>query len=89
MDIDDVGLRVEVIVPDILKQHRPGDDLAFVLHHIFQKPEFTRLKDDLLARPLHLMGKTVELQVADSVECVDVLAASPPAENLNAGEKRC
>src|SRR5579872_7406875 len=34
VDVDDVGLRIEVIIPDVLQQHGAGDHLAGVLHEI-------------------------------------------------------
>src|SRR6185312_4049395 len=49
MHVDDVGLRVEVIVPDVFQQHGAGDDLAGVLHEIFEQPVLARLQHDLLA----------------------------------------
>ncbi len=36
MHIDDIGLRVEVIVPDALEQHRAGHDLTRVAHQEFE-----------------------------------------------------
>jgi hypothetical protein len=31
VDIDDVGLRIEMIVPDMLQQHRAGNHMAGVV----------------------------------------------------------
>ena len=50
MDVDDIGLRVEVIVPDILEQHGAGHDMAGIAHEIFEQLEFARLQQDRLAR---------------------------------------
>ena len=38
-----------MVVPDVLEQHGAGDDLAGVLHEIFEQAEFARLQHDLLA----------------------------------------
>src|SRR3569623_326838 len=37
VDVDHVGLRVEMVVPDVLEQHGAGHDLAGVLHQIFEQ----------------------------------------------------
>src|ERR1700688_1730256 len=44
MHVDHVGLRIEMIVPDMFEQHRAGDNLAGVLHQIFEQAEFARLQ---------------------------------------------
>ena len=36
VDVDHVGLGIEVIVPHVLEQHRPGHDLAGMLHQVFE-----------------------------------------------------
>src|ERR1700710_2732781 len=52
MDVDDVGAGIEMIVPDLLEQHRPSDDAAFVAGEIFEQPIFARLEVDHLAGAL-------------------------------------
>src|SRR3954471_2951999 len=42
VDVDDVGRGIEMKVPDVLQQHCPGYNAAFVAHQIFQKLEFPR-----------------------------------------------
>src|SRR5690242_6160434 len=49
MHVDHVGLRVEMVVPDILQQHRARDDMARVAHQVFEQPELARLQLDCLA----------------------------------------
>ena len=44
MDVDDVGLGVEMVVPDFLQQHRSGDDLALMSHEMLEKTKLARLK---------------------------------------------
>ena len=50
MHVDDVRLRIEVVVPNVLKQHGARHNLPRVLHQIFKQSVFARLKQDLLAR---------------------------------------
>src|SRR5277367_3143343 len=45
--VDHVGLRIEMIIPDVFEQHGAGDHLAGVLHQIFEQPEFAWLQHDL------------------------------------------
>src|SRR5205807_3870405 len=52
VNVDDVGLRVEMIVPDMFEQHRSGDDVAGIAHQIFEKAKFARqYLDRLVAAP--------------------------------------
>ena len=44
MHVDDIGLRVEMIVPDVLQQHGARHHLAGVLHQIFEQAELARLQ---------------------------------------------
>src|ERR1700727_2528639 len=53
--VDHIGLRIEVIVPDMFEQHGARDHLAGVLHEIFQQTEFARLQCDFLGPPGHLV----------------------------------
>src|SRR5205085_12241462 len=53
MDVDDVGPRIEMIVPHLLEQHRPGHHPPLVAGEIFEQPVFPRLQIDLPPRPLH------------------------------------
>src|SRR5688500_11630374 len=42
--IDDVRLRIETVIPNVLQDHRLGDDAARVAHEIFEQGEFARLE---------------------------------------------
>src|SRR5204863_5135627 len=85
--VDDVGLRVEVVVPDVLEQHRAGDDLAGMLHEVFEQPELARLQHDGLAGARHLVGEAVEREVADAVAGGLLLGGGPAHQRLDAGEQ--
>ena len=47
--VDHVGLRIEVIVPHVLQQHRAGHDLAGMPHQIFEQAELARLQLQFLS----------------------------------------
>src|ERR1700685_1453531 len=66
VDIDHIGLRIEMIVPNVFEQHGAGDHLAGVLHQIFEQPEFARLQDDLFCAARDLVRQPVEGQIGDS-----------------------
>src|SRR6188472_3559923 len=51
IDVDDICRGIEMKIPDVLQQHCPRYDAAFIAHHIFQKLEFPRKKKNFLAAP--------------------------------------
>src|SRR5688572_22599578 len=51
MHVDDVGLRIEMIVPHRLEQHGAGDELALVAHQVLEQRELARLQVDGFPRP--------------------------------------
>src|SRR6476646_4724399 len=53
MHVDDVGARVEMIVPDLLQKHRAGHDPALVAGEIFEQQILARFEVELFARALH------------------------------------
>src|SRR5260370_7633544 len=78
--VDDVGLRVEMIIPHVLEQHGASDDLTRVLHEILEQAELPRLQDDFVACASHLMRKPVDLEIADAID--PLLAAAAPTHQL-------
>ena len=65
MDVDDVGLRQEFVVPDILKQHGAGDDLSGPAHEIFEQLELARQQIDTLAVAARLALDEIEFERPD------------------------
>ena len=77
-----------MIIPHVLQQHRARDDLAGVLHQIFQQPIFARLKRDLLAVAGQFVAQAIQLQIADAQGCCrSDAAAFAPGEDFDAGEQ--
>src|SRR5258708_1334025 len=87
MDIDDVGLRIEMKIPDAFEQHCPGLDLAGVAHQKFEEPVFPRLQVDGLSGARHDAGEQVDLEVADAQDRGDRLTGRPPRESGDAGDQ--
>src|SRR5271165_3816665 len=87
MDVNDVCLRLEVIVPDALQQHRPRHDLAGMAHQIFKQSELARLQIDLLPGAAHISRSQVHLQIADHERCRLALTLITPRQTLDAGQQ--
>src|SRR6185369_9337711 len=49
VNVDNIGARVEMIIPHLLEQHCAGHHPALVAGEIFEKQIFARLQLDLLA----------------------------------------
>src|ERR1700722_377064 len=65
--VNNVGLRIKMIVPNVLQQHGTGHDLSRVPHQIFEQAEFARLQLQLLSAAGDFVRETVELEVADPI----------------------
>src|SRR5438034_4300964 len=50
--VDHIGLRIEVVIPDVFQKHGAGYHLPRMLHEIYQQPELARLQVELLAAAL-------------------------------------
>lgn len=74
-------------VPDVLQQHGPGYDAAFVAHQILQKLEFPRKKNNVLAASAGSPRHQVDRKIADMQDGLldNGLAAS--AKSLDARQQ--
>src|SRR5579864_2531488 len=66
IDIDDVGRRIEMNVPDALQQHCARHHLALVADQVFEHLKFPRQQFDLLAAALDRSRYQVELEIGDA-----------------------
>jgi hypothetical protein len=48
VNVDDVGRGIEIVVPHVLQQHRPRDNLALIANKVLEQLEFTWQQVDLL-----------------------------------------
>ena len=87
MHVDDVGLRVEMIVPDIFEQHGAGHHLPGMAHQIFEQAEFARLQRDVASGAAHRMRQPVEFQIAGAVDRLGLARTGAAAQHLDAGEQ--
>src|ERR1700751_4386048 len=51
IDVDDVGRRIEMQIPDVLQQHRARHHAALIAHQVLEQLELLRQQHDLLAAP--------------------------------------
>src|SRR5271154_3593450 len=65
LHVDDIRLRHKVEIPNILEQHRPGHDLAWSAHEIFEQGEFPRQQINRLAVPPDAPLNEIHLHAAD------------------------
>src|SRR5712664_865510 len=66
IDIDNICRGIEMKVPDVLQQHCPGYDAAFVANQILQKLEFPRKKHNVLAASADGPRHQVDREIADT-----------------------
>src|SRR5579883_2061325 len=92
MDVDDVGLRIEMIVPDIFEQHRPRHHLTGAAHKEFEQAKLAWQKVDLLPAALHCPRQQVHLDIGHLEPRRRRVAAATaqqrlyPCEELGEGE---
>jgi hypothetical protein len=51
IDIDDVGRRVKMKIPNVLQQHRPRNDPTFIANQVLKQLEFAGKQTDIPATP--------------------------------------
>src|SRR6266404_9305395 len=65
MNIHEVRFRNELVVPDLLEESCPRQQLAIPLHHVFEQPKLTRPQIDLTIAALRSAIEEIELQRSD------------------------
>jgi hypothetical protein len=65
VDIDDIGLGIEMVVPHLLQQHGPGHDLTAVTHEVLEQAELPGLQLDLSPGAPDPARQQVHLQIRD------------------------
>jgi hypothetical protein len=69
LHVDDVGLRIEVAVPDGLEQHGARDHLPLVAHQVGEQAQFARLQHDRGTTPRDAEGSEIYREVCDLQVC--------------------
>ena len=89
MHVDDVGLGIEMMVPDLFQQHGARDDMPGMPHQIFEQAELARQQVDRLARPRHAARDQVHFEIGDLEPGLGAAAAGQrlePRQKLGEGE---
>src|SRR5260370_39334663 len=66
IDVDNICGGIEMKIPDVLQQHCPGYNAAFVAHQILQKLEFPGQQKNVLAAPAGGPPHQVDREIADT-----------------------
>src|SRR5437660_2068482 len=85
--VDDVRLRIEVVLPHVREDHRLRDDTAGVAHQVFEERELARADVDDLAGARHAPRQQIEDQVRDGQRRRLRRAGSAAHERLHAREQ--
>src|ERR1700676_5708099 len=83
IDVDDIGRGIEMQIPDVLQQHRPGYDAAFVAHQVLQQLEFFWQQRDVLAAPARGPRHQVDREIADPQDGLLDNGVAAPAQRLD------
>src|SRR4029077_19620718 len=83
--LDQIRQRVEMLPPDVVGEHRAGDDLSRVPDEEFENTELARRELDATAAALDLPACDVDFQIRDLEQrrCV----ARAPQQRLQASEQ--
>src|ERR1700733_334181 len=65
MDVDDVGLEREVILPDLLQQHGARDDPSRMAQEVLKQAKFARQQLDPVAAAMNGLFDQVHFEIAD------------------------
>src|SRR5579859_2912537 len=87
MHVHHVGLRVEMVVPDILQQHGARDYLIRVPHEVLEQLEFARLQRNLAVSARDLARQRIHMQVADNERRFVIDALRAPVQGIDAREQ--
>ena len=86
-DVDDVGLGIEMIIPDMFEDHGLGDDFVLVPQEVFQEEKFAGLEIDLGGAAPDFAGEEVHLEIGEGEVGDDGRGAGAADEGLEAGEE--
>src|SRR4051812_5442981 len=86
-DVDDIGARVEAVVPDVRQDHRLRDDPPGVAHQILEQGQLARAQLDLAPAPHRAARPEVEGEIADGQVRRGGRRGCAADQRLHAGEQ--
>src|SRR6185295_6176539 len=87
IDVDNICRGVEMKIPDMLQQHCPGHDAAFVAHQILQKLEFPGKKKNVVAAPAGGPRHQVDREITDAQDSLLDNGVTASAKRLDARQQ--
>src|SRR5229473_2802582 len=87
IDVDNICRGIEMEIPDVLQQHCPRYDAAFVANQILQKLEFPRKKKNRLAAPAGGPRHQVDREIADTQDGLLDHGVTASAQRLDARQQ--
>src|SRR5690348_8152198 len=87
IDVNDIGRRIEMKIPDVLQQHGTRNDTAFVAHQVLQELEFLRQKQNFLAAPAGGARDQIDGEIADTQDGFLGDGVAPSAQRLESRQQ--
>src|SRR6267154_5467737 len=87
IDVDDIRRGIEMKIPDVLQQHCPGYDAAFVANQILQKLKFPRKKKNVLAASAGGPRHQVDGEITDTQDGLLDDGVTASAKRLDARQQ--
>src|SRR6267154_1312989 len=87
IDVDDVGRRIEMQIPDMLQKHGTGNDLTLIANQIFENLEFTWQKFDFTTRSARRPGDEIQLEVTNPQHRILGHRIAAPSKRLDARQQ--
>ena len=65
IDVNHIGHGIEMVIPDMFGNHRPGEDFVRIPHHVFEEGIFFAREFDLLVLPGDSVGDQGKGEIPD------------------------
>lgn len=87
IDVHDIRVRIEVLVPHVFQQLPAREHLALMPHHILEKSVFLDTEVHDLVTSLCLMRGGIELKISTAQGCLLIIETGATQERLNARDE--
>jgi hypothetical protein len=66
IDVDDIGHRIKMQIPDMLQKHRMGNHLVYIAGEVFEQLKLPGHQLDFAAAPSGDTRQQIDFQIADA-----------------------
>ena len=87
IDVHDIRVRIEVLVPHVFQQLPAREHLALMPHHILEKSVFLDTEVHDLVTSLCLMRGGIELKISTAQGCLLIIETGATQKRFNASNK--